>query len=124
MLAHAHFTAMLPVTDVARARRFYEERLGLHAKGALPNGEVLFESNGGTFALYPRESPPHSDHTQLTWEVQDVGAEVKDLRARGVRFEDYPELNTRDGIAEMGGEKAAWFKDPDGNILCIHEQRH
>jgi catechol 2,3-dioxygenase-like lactoylglutathione lyase family enzyme len=122
MLAHAHFTAMLPVTDVTRARRFYEEGLGLHAKTALPNGEVVFEADGGTFALYPRQSPPRSDHTALTWEVPDVSAEVAELRARGVRFEEYPELNTRDGIADMGGDRAAWFKDPDGNILCIHER--
>jgi catechol 2,3-dioxygenase-like lactoylglutathione lyase family enzyme len=122
MLAHAHFTAMLPVTDVARARRFYEEGLGLHAKGATANGGVLFESDAGTFALYPRASPSHSDHTQLSWEVPDVRAEVKELRSRGIRFEEYPELNTRDGVAEMGDETAAWFKDPDGNILCIHHR--
>jgi catechol 2,3-dioxygenase-like lactoylglutathione lyase family enzyme len=121
MLANAHFMAMLPVTDVVRARRFYEEQLGLHAKATLANGDVVYESNGGTFALYPREAPPHSDHTQLTWEVPDIVAEVNDLRGRGVRFEDYPEIGTREGIAEMGGEKAAWFKDPDGNILCVHE---
>jgi catechol 2,3-dioxygenase-like lactoylglutathione lyase family enzyme len=124
MLDHAHFTAMLPVTDVARARRFYEERLGLHAKSSLPNGQVIFQTDGGTFALYPRESPPRSDHTQLTFEVPDIRAEVQDLRGRGIRFEEYPELGTRDGIADMQGEKAAWFKDPDGNILCLHEQRH
>jgi catechol 2,3-dioxygenase-like lactoylglutathione lyase family enzyme len=122
MLSHAHFTAMLPVTDMTRARRFYEEKLGLHPKAATSDGEVLFESEGATFALYPRPTPPVSDHTALTWEVPDVRAEMADLRSRGVRFEDYPELNTRDGVAEMHGERAAWFKDPDGNILCIHER--
>ncbi len=124
MLSHAHCTAMLPVTDVSRARHFYEGQLGLRAKAALPNGEVLFESDGSTFALYPRPSPPKTDHTALSWDVPDIRAEMAELRSRGVRFEDYPEMNTRDGIAEMGGEKAAWFKDPDGNILCIHEPRH
>lgn len=124
MLTNAHFTAMLPVTDVTRARRFYEEKLGLHPRRTLSSGETIFESNGGTFALYPREKPPVSDHTALSWEVSDLGAEVRALRERGVAFEDYPELNTHDGIAEMAGERAAWFKDPDGNILCLHEQRH
>ena len=124
MLSQAHFTAMLPVTDVSRARRFYEGQLGLRPKDALPSGEVLFESDGGTFALYPRPTPPRSDHTQLTWEVPDLRAEMTELRSRGVRFEEYPELNTRDGVADMNGEKAAWFKDPDGNILCLHEPRH
>ena len=57
------------------------------------------------------------------WEVDDVAAEIADLEGRGVVFEDYdlPDLKTVDHIAEMGGEKAAWFLDPDGNVLCLHE---
>ncbi len=121
MLTNAHFTAMLPVTDVARARRFYEEKLGLSAARTLPNGDVLFAAGGAEFALYPRPTPPQSDHTALSWEVPSVEQEVRALRERGVRFDDYPDLPTRDGIAEMNGEHAAWFKDPDGNILCIHD---
>jgi catechol 2,3-dioxygenase-like lactoylglutathione lyase family enzyme len=122
MLTRAHATAMLPTTNVDRSVRFYEDKLGLHPKSKLPSGEVLFESDGGTFALYPRATPPKSDHTALSWEVADVEAEMSDLRSRGVRFEDYPEMKTREGLAELGeGEKAAWFKDPDGNILCIHQ---
>ncbi len=124
MLTNAHFTAMLPVTDVARARRFYEDTLGLHPKRELPSGEVLFGSDGGEFALYPRATAPKSDHTALTWEVPSVQEEVRALRDRGVRFEEYPELNTHDGIAEMNGERVAWFKDPDGNILCVHDGKH
>jgi catechol 2,3-dioxygenase-like lactoylglutathione lyase family enzyme len=122
MLGNRHFTAMLPVTDVARARKFYEEKLGLHATRTLDNGDVLFQGDGGEFALYPRETPPKSDHTAMSWEVPDVRAEVKDLRARGVRFEEYPQLKTKEGVAEVGNETCAWFKDPDGNILCIHHQ--
>lgn len=123
MLTKAHCTAMLPVTDVTRARKFYEEKLGIHAKRALPNGEVLFDSEGTEFALYPREKPVVSDRTALTWDVPDIVAEMRALRERGVRFEEYPEMKTKDGIAEMGGERAAWFKDPDGNILCLHQAR-
>ena len=124
MLGNRHFTAMLPVTDVARARRFYEQQLGLHATRTLPNGDVLFQGEGGEFELYPRETPPKSDHTAMTWEVPDVRTEMNDLRARGVRFEDYdyPALKTKDGLLEKDGETCAWFKDPDGNILCIHHQ--
>lgn len=124
MLTTAHFTAMLPVTDVARARRFYEEKLGLHAVQTTPQGGVLFRSDGGEFALYPRATPPRSDHTALSWEVADVEEEVRTLQGRGVQFEEYPELKTHGGIADMEGERAAWFKDPDGNILCVHQQRH
>ncbi len=123
MLSKAHCNATLPVTDLSRARRFYEQQLGLRPKTSNENVDVLFEEpDGSTFSLYQRPTPPKSDHTQLTWEVPDVSAEMKELRSRGVQFEDYPELNTRDGIAEMGSDKAAWFKDPDGNILCIHER--
>jgi len=123
MLSKAHCNATLPVTDLSRARRFYEQQLGLSPKASTPSGDVLFEEpDGSSFSLYQRPTPPKSDHTQLTWEVPDVRAEMKELRSRGVRFEEYPELNTRDGVAEMGGDKAAWFKDPDGNILCIHER--
>jgi catechol 2,3-dioxygenase-like lactoylglutathione lyase family enzyme len=86
---------MLPVTDVARARRFYEQQLGLHATRTLPNGDVLFQGESGEFELYPRETPPQSDHTAMSWEVPDVRAEMKELRARGVRFEEYPELRRR-----------------------------
>ncbi|HEY6004697.1 MAG TPA: VOC family protein [Anaeromyxobacter sp.] len=124
MLTNARFTAMLAVTDMARARSFYEEKLGLHAKKALPNGEVLFETGGATFALYPRATPPLTDHTSLTWDVPDIVSEVRALTQRGVRFEEYPQMSTHDGIAEFGGERAAWFKDPDGNILCIHQTVH
>jgi catechol 2,3-dioxygenase-like lactoylglutathione lyase family enzyme len=123
MLSKAHCNATLPVTDLSRARRFYEQQLGLRPKTSTPGGDVLFEEpDGSSFSLYQRPTPPKSDHTQLTWEVPDVRAEMQELRSRGVRFEDYPELNTRDGIAEMGNDKAAWFKDPDGNILCLHER--
>ncbi len=120
MLGNRHFTAMLPVTDVTRARRFYEETLGLHPGRTTPTGDVLYQLEGAEFALYPRATPPQSDHTAMSWDVPDVRAEVKDLRARGVRFEEYPELHTKDGILEEKGETCAWFKDPDGNILCIH----
>ncbi len=123
MLANHHFTTMLPVTDVARARRFYEEKLGLSPLRILPDGEVVYESDGGMFALYPRPTPPKADHTALTFEVSSIDLEMRDLRERGVLFEEYdlPGIRTRNGVALIGGEKAAWFKDPDGNILCIHE---
>jgi catechol 2,3-dioxygenase-like lactoylglutathione lyase family enzyme len=126
MLTQNKATTMLPVTDVSRAREFYEKKLGLKPGRLQPNGDVLYETSGASLALYPRAEPPKSDHTALSFEVDDVEREVKELRGRGVRFEHYemPNAKQHDDIYELGQEKAAWMKDPDGNILCIHATRH
>ena len=123
MLTNRHSTTMLPVTDVPRARRFYEEKLGLKARATLPTGEIEYETDGSTLAIYPRAEPPKSDHTALSFEVDDIEREVRDLRSRGVEFEHYemPDAKERDGVYEMAGTRCAWMKDPDGNILCIHQ---
>ncbi len=123
MLTNRHATTMLPVTDLTRARRFYEEKLGLRAKATEPTGEIRYETDGSTLALYPRAEPPKSDHTAISFEVDDIEREVRELSGRGVRFERYdmPDAREHGGIYEMSGTKCAWLKDPDGNILCIHE---
>ena len=124
MLTSCKATTMLPVTNVARARAFYEQRLGLRPKEISPSGEVLYETDGSTLALYPRAEPPKSDHTAISFTVPNIEREVQELRSRGVTFELYDMPNTveRDGIYQMGSEKAAWMKDPDGNILCLHQK--
>jgi catechol 2,3-dioxygenase-like lactoylglutathione lyase family enzyme len=126
MLNGTKVTAMLPVVDMARARKFYEETLQLPQPRVRPNGEALFEVSGERFALYPRETPTRADHTALSFEVDDLDGEMRALRGRGVRFEEYdtPGLRTKNGVAEHGEERAAWFRDPDGNILCLHQERH
>jgi catechol 2,3-dioxygenase-like lactoylglutathione lyase family enzyme len=123
MLIDCRVTTMLPVVDMRRARSFYEEKLGLRAKGERPNGEVVYELKGTTVALYPRREPTHADHTALSFEVKDIAAQVRDLSSRGVAFEEYdlPGLKTVNKVCVLGAEKAAWFKDTEGNILCIHE---
>ncbi len=123
MLTNRHATTMLPVTDLARARRFYEGKLGLQARATEPTGEIRYETDGSTLAIYSRAEPPKSDHTAISFEVDDIEREVKDLRGRGVQFEHYdmPDATERDGIYEMAGTRCAWMKDPDGNILCIHQ---
>jgi catechol 2,3-dioxygenase-like lactoylglutathione lyase family enzyme len=123
MLTNAKATAMLPVVEMARARKFYEEALGLPAGRERPNGETRYQAGGTSFALYPRATPTRADHTALSFEVSDIAAEVQALRARGVRFEEYdlPGLKTVEGVCVLGAERAAWFRDPEGNILCIHQ---
>lgn len=123
MLAGSKATAMLPVVDMARALAFYEQTLGLPPPRVRPSGEARFEANGLSFALYPRATPTRADHTALSFEVRDLAAEMRALRARGVHFEEYdlPGLKTEEGVCVLGSERAAWFRDPEGNILCIHQ---
>jgi catechol 2,3-dioxygenase-like lactoylglutathione lyase family enzyme len=124
-LTHRTVAMMLPVTDVDRARTFYSETLGLDYTGTNDEGSALYALDGGsTLVLLPRPESNPSESTAMSFEVDDIKAEVIDLENRGVVFEDYdlPELTTVDHVAEMGSEKAAWFKDPDGNVLCLHEQ--
>jgi catechol 2,3-dioxygenase-like lactoylglutathione lyase family enzyme len=117
-------SVMLPVDDVDRARKFYEEKLGLEFKGLDPfEGSAMFGLDGGaTLVLLPRPGGTHNENTAMSWAVDDVEQEVKQLESQGVDFEDYdlPELKTVDHIASMGDLKSAWFKDLDGNVLCVH----
>jgi catechol 2,3-dioxygenase-like lactoylglutathione lyase family enzyme len=114
----------VPTTDIARAREFYGATLGLEETGiALPGGEVLFRCGGdSTLQVYERPTAGDAEHTLATWEVPDVRAAVDELRGAGVRFEEYdmPGFRTEDGVLSQDGFQAAWFRDPDGNILCVH----
>jgi catechol 2,3-dioxygenase-like lactoylglutathione lyase family enzyme len=120
MLTHRPVTTILPVSDLGRGRAFYGETLGLAPSGNLP-AALLFED--GKIELEQREQPRPAEHTALSFEVEDVVNEVQQLERRGVVFEDYdmPGLRTEQHIAELDGSRAAWFRDPDGNILCIHQ---
>lgn len=124
MLTKTMITTMLPVADVERAARFYGETLGLRERAASADGGRIFDAgNGDAIGLLPAEPGSQSQHTALSFEVSDIVSEIRDLESRGVTFEDYdlPGLRTVDHIADMGTEKAAWFTDPEGNILCLHE---
>jgi catechol 2,3-dioxygenase-like lactoylglutathione lyase family enzyme len=124
MISNAQLTPILPVVDISRATGFYRDRLGLKDLGDEPGGNhVLQTGAGATLALMPAEDGAQSRHTALTFEVEDVVSEVKDLESRGIGFYDYdlPDLKTTDHVAALGGEKAAWFADSEGNILCLHE---
>ncbi|QBX54587.1 VOC family protein [Nocardioides seonyuensis] len=123
-LTHRAVTMMLPVTDVDRASRFYTESLGLDYTGTNDEGSAMYALDGGaTLLLLPRPGSHPTESTAMSFEVDDVTAEISALEARGVVFEDYdlPELKTVDHVCVLGSEKAAWFKDPDGNVLCLHE---
>jgi catechol 2,3-dioxygenase-like lactoylglutathione lyase family enzyme len=124
MISNAQLTPVLPVVDVSRATGFYRDRLGLKDAGDDPGGNHLVQTGSGSMiALMAAEEGAQSAHTVLTFEVKDIHNEVKDLESRGVGFYDYdlPDLKTTDHVAVMGAEKAAWFADSEGNILCLHE---
>ena len=124
MLSSAPVTTMLPVIDMQRARDFYESRLGLRPVGMKPDGQFVYAcAGGGSIALFPKEGGTKADHTALSFKVDDIGAALAALQQAGVVFEDYdlPGLKTVNHVCVLGSEKAAWFKDTEGNYLCIHE---
>jgi catechol 2,3-dioxygenase-like lactoylglutathione lyase family enzyme len=115
---------MLPVGDTTRAQEFYEKRLELPFDGTTPDGELRFRIAGGNhLMLRPFPDVHPSPNTALSFEVRDIAAEIADLVSRGVAFEDYdqPGFTTVDHVFDDGAMKAAWFLDPDGNILCLHQ---
>jgi len=124
MLTHAAVTTILPVRNLERARDYYEKRLGLTPLGLQQDGKFLFSlGDGGTLALIPKPEGTKAEHTAVSFKVDDIVAEIRSLKAQGVVFEDYdlPNFRTEGHVCVLGSEKAAWFKDPEGNILCLHE---
>jgi len=124
MLTNAQVTTMLPVKDLNRAREFYEKKLGLKPLGLQQDGKFLFAAGtGGVIALFPKPEGTKAEHTAVSFQVQDIEREIRDLGQRGVVFEnyDFPGLKTVNHVCVLGSEKAAWFKDTEGNYLCLHE---
>ena len=119
MLADRRAHTTLPTLDVERLRRWYEDVLGFQPFAERP-GAVLYRTAAGSlFALSRAGSPSAGTTTQMAFTVDDIDVEVADLRARGVVFETYATPETIDGIATIGPGRAAWFKDPDGNLLAV-----
>ncbi len=128
-LAEAAVSTRLPAQDLDRARRFYAEKLGLEPVETRPGG-LRYQCRSGSFALFQSAGRASGEHTQMAWAVDDIDAVVAELRRRGVTFEevDVPGLRTVNGIAEVAGhypstggtgERAAWFRDSEGNMHGI-----
>jgi catechol 2,3-dioxygenase-like lactoylglutathione lyase family enzyme len=117
--------ATIPVTDLEQAKRFYGEKLGLEiCERNSDRGELLYEAGRGSHILvYQRPTPPKSDATAVGFLVDDLESTMNDLKEQGIRFEEYdlPNVKTHHGVAKTNGEKTAWFKDPDGNIIAVTE---
>ncbi|MEV4439693.1 VOC family protein [Streptomyces sp. NPDC049577] len=129
ILAGARVATRLPAQDLDRARRFYAERLGLEPVDERPGG-LLYRCGGADFVVFRSTGASPGTFTQMAWEVEDIERVVAELRGRGVVFEevDVPGFRTSGGIAEIEGnypskgargERGAWFRDSEGNLLGI-----
>jgi len=120
MLSDKKTYTMVPISDLGRARRFYEETLGLQPD-MVTEGGIMYGSAGTQFFVYPSRNKA-SGHTLMSWLVSEIQAEVAALKAKGVTFEEYdmPGIKSVDGIVQSGPQVwTAWFKDPDGNLLGL-----
>ena len=129
MLSNCDVAARIPARDLERARAFYFEKLGLKPSEERPGG-LVYRCGSGTFSLFASTGAASGNHTQMAWTVDDIETAVAELRTRGVTFEEFdlPGLKTVNGIAQVAGnypskggigEKAAWFRDSEGNLLGI-----
>jgi predicted enzyme related to lactoylglutathione lyase len=124
MLKNAPIVPYIPVADIGRARKFYEGTLGLEPKEEYGGGVIYEFGKGSRVFMYPSPGAGTSKASTAFWAVDDVAAEVAELKARGVVFEEYdmPGLKTVNGIATGRGARTAWFKDSEGNILAISQR--
>jgi len=124
MLKDSTVTANIPAADLGRARSFYADKLGLTPVDENPGGLVYTTGSGSSFFLYETEYAGQAGHTVAQWHVADVPAEVAELESRGVTFDHYdlPGVTWDGSVASLDGMgRAAWFKDSEGNVLCIDD---
>jgi catechol 2,3-dioxygenase-like lactoylglutathione lyase family enzyme len=122
MLGKADATPMIAVKDLDRARRFYQETLGLKSVDDFGEG-VVMQSGDTKLTVYRSEYAGTNKATALTFDVDDIENELRELKEKGIFFEHYdlPGLQQQGDLYVAKGMKTAWFKDPDGNILSLIE---
>jgi len=123
MLPKRRVHATLPVSDLAAARDFWEGQLGFVPLEVWPTAVLYAGAGGSVFAISRASARATGGNTQMAFTVPNIAAEVAELTGLGIAFEAYdlPGLRTIDGIAEMGGNRVAWFRDPDGNVIGVIE---
>ncbi|MFG3346012.1 VOC family protein [Streptomyces sp. NPDC048018] len=124
MLSDSPVAAIIPANDLARAKRFYTETLGLTLTREAPE-DTRLESGGTIVGLYETPYGGQAQHTLASFKVDDLDASMSELKAKGVTFEDYdlPGLKTVDGVVETDNMRGCWFKDSEGNVLCLVQDR-
>lgn len=126
MLAKGRATAIVPASDLDRARKFYSEKLGLEPTEVDEAGALYECADNTRFFLYPTPEAGKATHTIMGWDVDDLEPVMEDLSSRGIKFEQYdlPYLKTDEkGIAILGKDRGAWFKDSEGNILAVNDRK-
>jgi catechol 2,3-dioxygenase-like lactoylglutathione lyase family enzyme len=125
VLSDARYEAALPCSDLERAKSFYADKLGLTPADEQPAGAFYAGRDGTRFLLFPSSGSASGSHSQMGFIVADADAEVRDLKQRGVQFEEYdfPGFDKATSIAQIGEDRGAWFKDSEGNLLGIVQQR-
>ena len=123
MLKDWNSSAIVAVSDIARARRFYSQVLGLELVEEEMDGVMVFRTGATQLVVYRSDTAGTNRANAVVWDVgDDIEAIVADLAARGVVFEHYPEIGAfRDNIHHADGMKLVWFRDPDGNILHVNK---
>jgi catechol 2,3-dioxygenase-like lactoylglutathione lyase family enzyme len=121
MLTNKHIHPTIPVKDMAKARDFYEGVLGFKPSIDAPDACMYDAGEGTNFLVYASAGPSNGQHTVMGFKVDDIETEVAELKSKGVTFEEYdlPTLKTVGSIADTGPIRAAWLRDPEGNILGI-----
>jgi catechol 2,3-dioxygenase-like lactoylglutathione lyase family enzyme len=121
VLGNTDAIATIPVRNITAARKFYEGTLGLKQTPSGEPGVLGYKSGKASVLVYESQYAGTNKATAVTWEVQDLEGIIRDLKAKGVGFEHYdlPGTTRKGDVHGTGKTKAAWFKDPDGNILAL-----
>jgi predicted enzyme related to lactoylglutathione lyase len=126
MLNQSKVEANIPASDLGRAREFYADKLGLTPSEEFGGEALAYRTEGGTpFNIYRTEYAGQAGHTIAQWHVADIESEVHDLKAKGITFEvyDLPGVQWDGEIATLEGMgRAAWFKDSEGNTMCLDQR--
>ena len=119
MLQDGQVYAKLPASDMARARRFYVETLGFRPTWEGEGFARFVCAGGSSFLLFASSGRASGDHDQCGWVVEDIDAEVAELRRRGIALEEFPGYRFEDGIRVDPAGRSAWFRDTEGNLLNV-----
>lgn len=120
MMKEVH--TVLPAADLERARTFYRDKLKMEPDET-HEGMMVYHIPGGVFEIYETPNAGTAQNTQMGWVTDDLDGEMSVMRGNGVVFEEYdlPGMKTVNGVAEMEGLRSAWFRDSEGNFICVSQ---
>lgn len=121
MLGNNNSHTDIATKDIDKARHFYGDELGLKEVKREDNGDTFYQSGASFIKVYQSNSAGTNQATYMSWDVDDINDTIDELKSKGVSFEHYkmPGVTVEGDVHVIGHERAAWFKDPDGNILCV-----